>query len=155
MAKLWLRKPDSFMTRKLLKKKRNKQKKNKQNVIMLTENDNLANLLVQLVKYMMFPYLWIFHILQGALVSLNCSEFKIFHLCIFFMQHDDVEFEILANYLNLCTLPPRDEKQPSLYSARCVQFAHEKPSDLITVWCKQLIKVVKRQPTKAKVSSTR
>ena len=84
----------------------------------------------------------------------QCSESQHFpYFLFFFIQHDDVEFEILANYLNLCILPPRDEKQPSLYSARCVQFAHEKPSDLITAWCKQLIKVVKRQPTKAKVSS--
>ncbi|XP_071802919.1 E3 ubiquitin-protein ligase ubr3-like isoform X2 [Asterias amurensis] len=65
-------------------------------------------------------------------------------------QRQDVEFEVLVNFLNLCTPPSVDEKQPNLYSARCLHFVGDSPSNLLRVWCQEFLVFVNKNHPAAK-----
>ena len=60
---------------------------------------------------------------------------------------------MLVNFLNLCTPPSVDEKQPNLYSARCLHFVGDSPSNLLRVWCQEFLVFVNKNHPVAKVVS--
>ncbi|XP_077978171.1 E3 ubiquitin-protein ligase UBR3-like [Glandiceps talaboti] len=61
-------------------------------------------------------------------------------------QNEDMEFEVLVNYLALCGKQPVSSSSLTRqYSLRCLQFTQSDPKVVIKVWCEELNKFVKKQ----------
>ncbi|XP_038076588.1 E3 ubiquitin-protein ligase UBR3-like isoform X3 [Patiria miniata] len=64
-------------------------------------------------------------------------------------QKQDLEFELLVNYLRLYTAPSVGETPADLYSARCLHFVGN-PSEFMKAWCQDLLTFVRKNRKTAK-----
>ncbi|XP_022102355.1 E3 ubiquitin-protein ligase UBR3-like isoform X2 [Acanthaster planci] len=64
-------------------------------------------------------------------------------------QKQELEFELIVNYLQLCTAPSTGEQQADLYSAQCLHFVCN-PSEFLMGWCQDLLAFVRKNRKTAK-----